>query len=87
MTETKLVKITHQGQLELPSEIVNSFQVGDEYLLWQDDNTIILKKVQKAQTFSDLWQKIDDLGEDSEQVSMSEITAIVKEVRSKLHKL
>ncbi len=41
-----------------------------------------IKQLAKPQkTLNNLWQKIDELGEDEEQLSMEEIVSLVKEVR------
>lgn len=46
-----------------------------------------IKKLAKPQkTLNHLWQKIDELGEDEDQLSMEEITSLVKEVREKKSK-
>lgn len=43
---------------------------------------MILEKIKAKDKLTLLWDKIDQLGEDFEQPSMEEITAMVKEVRS-----
>ncbi|YAF94400.1 MAG: hypothetical protein AB3A66_17570 [Nodularia sp. CChRGM 3473] len=45
---------------------------------------IVLKKIQKPKGLSELWKKLDEVGADSEQPSMGEITTMVKEVRHRL---
>lgn len=42
---------------------------------------MILKQIQPQNRLSSLWQKVDKLGTDEEQPTMTEITAMVKEVR------
>lgn len=42
---------------------------------------MILKRVQPKDKLFSLWQKVDELGKDENQLAMAEITAIVKEVR------
>ncbi len=80
MTQTIVIQVTAEGQLTLPPQVQANLQPGDEYILWQEEDTIVLKKIQKTKGLSQLWQRIDELG-DSEQLSLEEITAIVKEVR------
>jgi bifunctional DNA-binding transcriptional regulator/antitoxin component of YhaV-PrlF toxin-antitoxin module len=80
MTQTIVIQVTADGQLTLPPQVQANLQPGDEYILWQEEDTIVLKKIQKTKGLSQLWQRIDELG-DSEQPSLEEITAIVKEVR------
>jgi bifunctional DNA-binding transcriptional regulator/antitoxin component of YhaV-PrlF toxin-antitoxin module len=84
MSKTVVVQVTADGQLEIPLEILSSLQPGDEYYLWQENDMIVLKKIQKPKGLSGLWQKLDELGTDSEQPPMEEITAMVKEVRHRL---
>lgn len=42
---------------------------------------LIKQFTNRENTFTQLWQKIDDLGEDEEQLSTEEIVSLVKEVR------
>jgi bifunctional DNA-binding transcriptional regulator/antitoxin component of YhaV-PrlF toxin-antitoxin module len=84
MTKTLVVQVTADGQLEIPPEVLSRLQPGDEYCLWEEEDMIVLKKIQKPRGLSGLWQKIDELGADSEQLPMEDITAMVKEVRHRL---
>jgi bifunctional DNA-binding transcriptional regulator/antitoxin component of YhaV-PrlF toxin-antitoxin module len=84
MRQTRVLQVTAQGQLELPPEISSELQPGDEFVIWQEEDTIVLKRLQKSQDFSQLWQKIDELGDDPEQPSIEELTAMVKKVRHQL---
>lgn len=43
--------------------------------------SMILKKIKSKDKLSPLWQKIDELGVDEDEPTMTEITAMVKEVR------
>jgi len=47
MTLTTVIQVTADGQLELPPEIRSKLHPGDEFVLWQEEDIIILKKVQK----------------------------------------
>jgi hypothetical protein len=42
---------------------------------------LIKQFTKRENTLTQLWQKIDDLGEDEEQLSTEEIVSLVKEVR------
>lgn len=42
---------------------------------------LIKQFTKKENNFSKLWQKIDDLGEDKDQLSTEEIVSLVKKVR------
>jgi hypothetical protein len=46
---------------------------------------MILERLQPKDKLTSLWQKIDELGEDEEEPSMEEITAMVKDVRHRLN--
>lgn len=81
MSKTVIISVTADQKLELPPEIQANLKPGDEYAVWQTENTILIKKIQKTEGFSELWQRVDDLEPDPEQLSMAEITEIVKEVR------
>ena len=48
MTSKTVIQVTANGQLELPPEISSQLQPGDEFLLWQEEDTIILKRVEKS---------------------------------------
>ncbi len=48
MTLKTIIKITTDGKLELPPEIRSRLQSGDEFFLWEEKDTIILKKVQNS---------------------------------------
>jgi hypothetical protein len=47
MTLTPVVVVTSDRAIALPPEIQATLQPGDEYLVWQTDDTILLKKVRK----------------------------------------
>ena len=48
MTLKTIIKITADGKLELPPEIRSRFQSGDEFLLVEDKDSIILKRVENS---------------------------------------
>ena len=52
---TKIIKVTNKGQISLPITIRNSLNIleGDQILLTQVDERIILKKIEQDD-FSDL---------------------------------
>lgn len=45
---------------------------------------MILEKLESKSKLTRLWEKVDELGEDCQEVSIEEITAMVKEVRHKI---
>lgn len=76
-----IISVTEDRQLELPPEIQSKLNPGDEYMIWQSDDTILFKKIQKPLAYSDLWEKIEALGSDPNELSLEEISEIVREVR------
>lgn len=81
MTQAKVISVNDQRQIDLPEDILQTLNPGDEYLVWQTGDTITFKKIQKAPTYSTLLKKIEALGPDPEEMSLEEISALVKEVR------
>lgn len=53
--ETKIIKVTDKGQISLPVGIRESLMIkqGDELLITNSSDTIVIKKVKK-EDFSDL---------------------------------
>jgi hypothetical protein len=76
-----IVSVTTDKQLELPPDIQEKLVPGDEYLIWQSEDSITFKKVQKIITFDDLQKKIKSLDQDETWMSEEEVCQIVKDVR------
>lgn len=85
MAETKVVSITQDRQFAFPPEILATLNPGDEYLVWQTADTILLKKITQPISFDTLFERIEALGPDPDQPSESEICQIVKRVRHERH--
>jgi hypothetical protein len=83
MRTATIISVTPDRQLEIPPEIQAQLTPGDEYLIWQTEDTILFKKVLKPLQLDDLFQRIDALTPDPEQPSEAEICQMVKEVRHK----
>jgi hypothetical protein len=81
MTSTSIVFINSNRAIELPAEIQATLQPGDEYLVWQTEDTILLKKVQKPNTIADIRAKVKALGKDPDEPTLEELSQIVHEVR------
>lgn len=81
MPQTTVVSVTPNRQLELPPEIQATLQPGDEYLMWQTEDTILLKKVQRPTTLADIRAQVRALGADPEEPTLAELSQIVREVR------
>jgi bifunctional DNA-binding transcriptional regulator/antitoxin component of YhaV-PrlF toxin-antitoxin module len=43
-----VIQVTIDGQLELPIAIRSRLQAGDKFVLWEEEDTIILKRVNKT---------------------------------------
>jgi bifunctional DNA-binding transcriptional regulator/antitoxin component of YhaV-PrlF toxin-antitoxin module len=48
MTSKTVIQVTIDGQLELPIAIRSRLQAGDEFVLWEEEDKIILKRVNKT---------------------------------------
>ncbi|NJL54711.1 hypothetical protein HC928_05580 [bacterium] len=44
MTHAKVVSVNDQRQLDLPDDILQTLNPGDEYLVWQTGDSILLQK-------------------------------------------
>ena len=75
------VSVTSDRQLELPSEIQAMLQPGDEYVIFQTEDTLTFKKVNRPITFAEMTTRINALGVDSEEPTLQEISQMVREVR------
>jgi hypothetical protein len=84
MRQATIISVTPDRQLEIPPEIQAQLNPGDEYVIWATDDAIVYKKIQKAPTYSALLKKIEALGPDPEEMSLEEISALVKEVRQEM---
>jgi hypothetical protein len=84
MRKATIVSVTGDRQLELPPEVQEQLIPGDEYLLSMSDDTITLQKIQKSYRFDQLQQKIEALEPDPNEMSLEEISAMVKDVRQQI---
>jgi hypothetical protein len=76
-----IISVTQEKVFDLPPDIQNQLVPGDEYLIWQTEDSIILKKVSKNLSFEELQTRIECLGKDETWMSEEEVCEIVKEVR------
>ncbi|MBE9111595.1 hypothetical protein IQ273_19500 [Nodosilinea sp. LEGE 07298] len=84
MTQAKVISVNDQRQIDLPEDILQTLNPGDEYLVWQTGDRILLQKIQKPSTFDALMAKVESLGPDPDQLSMDDITTLVKDVRREI---
>lgn len=81
MQPAQLVSVTSDRQLKIPPQIQALLQPGDEYLIWQTEDTILFKKVQKPVSLADIRARVNELGLDLEAPSLAELSQVVREVR------
>jgi antitoxin component of MazEF toxin-antitoxin module len=82
---TKLIaKVTSEGKLEIPPEILQQLQPNSEYEISVTENEIKMIKTKKKLTLDELFQIVDNSEPDPEQPTLEEISEIVKEVREEL---
>jgi bifunctional DNA-binding transcriptional regulator/antitoxin component of YhaV-PrlF toxin-antitoxin module len=82
---TKLIaKVTSEGKLEIPTEILQQLQPNSEYEISVTENEIKMIKTKKKLTLDELFQIVDNSEPDPEQPTLEEISEIVKEVREEL---
>ncbi len=85
MEQTITINFTPEGNLELPPAIREIFSSGEQYSIITKDDTIVFKKVSKFDW--DEWEKrLDEAGDDPDQITMEEICEIVREVRREMKK-
>jgi hypothetical protein len=77
----QIVSVTSDRQLEIPPEIQAMLQPGDEYLIWQTEDTILFEKVKKTVSLADIRARVNALGPDPAAPSADELSQIVREVR------
>lgn len=85
MRKATIVSVTGDRQLEFPPEIQEQLNPGDEYLISVTDEAITFQKIQKPLRFDQLQQKIAALGPDPNEMSLEEISTLVKDVRLPTH--
>jgi bifunctional DNA-binding transcriptional regulator/antitoxin component of YhaV-PrlF toxin-antitoxin module len=84
MSTDIFVKVTAQGELEIPPEFRAKLQPFTEYKVSLTENEIVFKKISKPITLKEIRQRVNERGLDSEQPTLEEISQIVKEVRQEL---
>lgn len=84
MRKATIISVTGDRQLEIPPEIQAQLTPGDEYMIWTTDDSILFKKIQKPLRFDELQKRIEALGPDPEEMSLEEISELVKEVRQQM---
>ncbi len=82
---TKLIaKVTLDGQLDIPQEILKQLQPLTEYEITLTENEIKFTKNRPKITLAQIRRRVQETGEDPNQPTLQEISQIVKEVREEL---
>ncbi|MBD2132774.1 MAG: hypothetical protein ACKO9I_22520 [Sphaerospermopsis kisseleviana] len=85
MTTKLIAKVTSEGKLEIPPEILQQLQPESEYEITVTERSIILEKKSNSTVDLDKFlEELDQLEPDPEQPTLEEISEIVKEVRQEL---
>ena len=81
MATIPIIAVSTDRAIELPPEIQANLQPGDQYLVWQTEDTILLKKVQKPHLIANIHAKVKALGDDLDEPTLEELSQLVREVR------
>ncbi|MGH1394129.1 MAG: hypothetical protein ACRAVC_08840 [Trichormus sp.] len=84
MNKGIIAKVTADGKLEIPPEVLIKFQPSTEYEVSVTEDEIIFKKKNKRLTLQELRQRVAEAGSDPHQPTLEEISQIVKEVRQEI---
>ncbi|MFN6516029.1 MAG: hypothetical protein RMY29_016235 [Nostoc sp. CreGUA01] len=84
MNTTIIAKVTADGKLEIPPEVLEKLQPCTEYEVSITENEIVFKKTNNLLTLKALRQRVTEAGLDPNQPTLEEISQIVKEVREEL---
>jgi hypothetical protein len=76
-----IARVTAQGKLEIPPEVLAKLQPFAEYEVSVTEDEIVFKKIRKPLTWDELSRRIEQLEPDPNQPSLQEISEMVKEVR------
>ncbi len=79
-----IVKVTDDGKLEIPSELLEKLKPLTEYEVSVTEDEIVFKKIRQPLTLKELRRRVQEAGLDSNQPTLEEISQIVKEVRQEL---
>lgn len=81
MDTSIIARVTAQGKLEIPPEVLAKLQPFAEYEVSVTEDEIVFKKIRKPLTWDELSRRIEQLEPDPNQPSLQEISEMVKEVR------
>lgn len=79
------VRVTVEGKLEIPPEVLAQLQPLAEYEVSVTEDEIVFKKISRITLdLDEFLQRLEELEPDPNQPSLQEISEIVKEVRQEL---
>ena len=81
MRKATIVSVTDNLQLEIPPEIQAKLHAGDEFMIWEEGENIFFPKLQKPVSLNDLRSRVQSLGVDLEQPTLTELGELVREYR------
>lgn len=85
MNTNIVAKVTAEGKLEIPTEVLMKLQPLTEYEVSITEDEIVLKKITKPNVNLDKFlQGLEDIEPDPNQPTLEEISEIVKDVRQGL---
>jgi len=84
MNTAIIAKVTADGKLEIPPEVLAQLQPSTEYEVSVTEDQIVFKKTYQRLTLKKLRKKVKEAGSDPNQPTLEEISQIVKEVRQEL---
>jgi copper chaperone CopZ len=84
MNTVIIAKVTTDGKLEIPPEVLAQLQPSTEYEVSVTEDEIVFKKTDKRLTLEKIRERVLAAGSDSNQPTLEEISQIVKEVRQEL---
>ena len=84
MNTGMIAKVTADGKLEIPQEVLAKLQPDTEYEVFVKEDEIVFKKTHKGLTLKELRQRVIEAGSDPNQPTLEQISQIVKEVRQEL---
>lgn len=78
-------RVTAQGKLEIPPDILAKLQPFAEYEVSVTEDEIVFKKIHKPNVdLDEFLQHLEEIEPDPNQPTLQEISEIVKEVRQEL---
>ncbi|ABA22759.1 conserved hypothetical protein [Trichormus variabilis ATCC 29413] len=81
MNTNIVAKVTAEGKLEIPPEVLAKLQPLTEYEVLVTEDEIVFKKMSNQLTWTELSEKIATLGVDADEPTLQEISEMVKEMR------